>query len=244
MQVLSHGDPAIELRRVRALVGRAVDGLVLIPTYDPQAALDLIVERGTPAVIVDQVFRDKRFDYVAIDDRKAMRDAIAHVIGLGHRSLLYLVRDMRLSIVQRRIEGFREAAAAARPAVAGVVVQRDPDDAAFARQVADALSARPRPTAIIASNSAIALSVVGILQSMKIRWPRDVSLLAFDEPVWATVVSPPLAVVRHPTQRIASEAWGRLMSRLRSPAERPKRITLEAHLVPRASLASPSRRAR
>ena len=242
MQVLSHGDPAIEVRRVRALVGRHVDGLVLIPTYEPQAALDLVVERGTPAVIVDQVIRDKRFDYVAIDDRKAMREAATHVISLGHRTLLYLVRDMRLSIVQRRMEGFREACSVARPAVTGAVIQRDPDDAAFARQVAGALASRDPPTAIIASNSAIALSTVAILQAMNVRWPDDVSLLAFDEPVWATIVTPPLAVVRHPTQRIAAEAWNRLMLRLRSPDERPKRITLDAHLVPRASLAPPRRR--
>jgi len=244
MQVLSHGDPAIEVRRVRALVGRHVDGLVLIPTYQPQAALDLVVERGTPAVIVDQVIRDKRFDYVAIDDRKAMREAATHVISLGHRTLLYLVRDMRLSIVQRRMEGFREACGVARPAVTGAVIQRDPDDAAFARQVAGALASRDPPTAIIASNSAIALSTVAILQAMNLRWPDDVSLLAFDEPVWATIVTPPLAVVRHPTQRIAAEAWNRLMLRLRSPDERPKRITLDAHLVPRASLAPPRRRGR
>jgi LacI family transcriptional regulator len=244
MQVLSHGDPAIELRRVRALLGRSVDGLVLIPTYEPQSALDLIAERGTPAVIVDQVIRDKRFDYVAIDDRKAMREAIAHVIALGHRTLIYLVRDMRLAIVQRRIEGFREACSAARPAVSGTFIQRDSDDAAFAGQIADALRSRDPPTAIVASNSAIALATVGILQQMNVRWPDDVSLLAFDEPVWAAIVTPPLAVVRHPTQQIAAEAWKRLLARLNSPSERPKRITLDAHLVPRASLAPPRARRR
>ena len=241
MQVLSHGDPAIELRRVRALVGRHVDGLVLIPTYEPQAALDLVAERGTPTVIVDQVLRDRRFDYVAIDDRKAMREAAAHVIGLGHRRLLYIVRDKRLAIVQRRIEGFREACSAARPDVAGTVIQRDPDDGAFARQIADALASRMPPTAIIASNSAVALATVAILQEMNVRWPRDVSLLAFDEPVWATIVRPPLAVVRHPTQQLAAQAWKRLLERLHAPNERPKRVTLDTRLVPRASLGPPCR---
>lgn len=243
MQVLSHGDPAIELRRVQALAGRNVDGLILIPTYDPQPTLDLLADNAIPAVIVDQVVRDRRFDYVAIDDRKAMRDATAHVIGLGHRTLLYIVKDKRLSIVQRRIEGFSAAAGAARPAVVGMVIQREAEDALFARQIAAALGARRPPTAIIASQSAIALSVVGILQDMQVRWPDDVSLLAFDEPVWATIVAPPLAVVRHPTHQIAAEAWHRLMLRLRSPSERPRRITLEAHLVPRASLAPPRPRA-
>ena len=119
MQVLSHGDPAIELRRVQALAGRNVDGMILIPTYEPQPTLDLLAASAIPTVIVDQVMRDRRFDYVAIDDRKAMHDATAHVVGLGHRTLLYIVKDKRLSIVQRRIEGFSEAAGVARPSVPG-----------------------------------------------------------------------------------------------------------------------------
>ena len=74
---------------------------------------------------------------------------------------------------------------------------------------------------------------------MNVRWPRDVSLLAFDEPVWATIVKPPLAVVRHPTRQLAAQAWKRLLERLQSPDERPKRVTLDTHLVPRASLGPP-----
>jgi len=239
MQVLSHGDPAVELRRVQALVGRNVDGLILIPTYDARATLDLLAERGTPAVVVDQALRDARFDFVAIDDRKAMREAIRHVIKLGHRRLLYLVRDARLAIVQRRIEGFRQAAAAGPRTVSATVIQRDPDDAEFFRQVAGALDAAHPPTVIIASNSAIALSLVRILQDLRVRWPDDVAVLAFDEPVWAHVVTPPLAVVRHPTQQMARDAWKSLLMRLHEPAARPQRILLEAHLVPGPSLAPP-----
>jgi LacI family transcriptional regulator len=242
MQVLSHGDPALELRRVRALVGRSVDGLILIPTFDSRATLDLLAERGTPTVLVDRVTGDPRFDYVAIDDFKAMRDATRHLIGLGHRRLLYIFRDPRLATTQRRIAGYREAAAAARPAVTAALCQRDPDETAFARQIADALAHARPPTAIIASNSAIALSLLRILRELGVRWPDDVSVLAFDEPVWASIVTPPLAVVRHPTQRIALEAWRRLRLRLRAANVRPKRITLAATLIAAGSLGPPPRR--
>ena len=119
------------------------------------------------------------------------------------------------------------------------MIQRDPDDELFARQIADALASRKPPTAIIASNSAVALATVAILQRMNLRWPRDVSLLAFDEPVWADIVRPPLAVVRHPTRELAAQVWKRLLERLQSPDRRPKRITLDTRLVPRASLGPP-----
>ena len=217
IQVLSQGDPALELRRVEALLGRNIDGLILIPTYDVSATLDLLASRGTPTVIVDRVTSDRRFDYVAIDDRKAMRQVTDHLIGLGHRRLLYLVRDARLQTTKLRIKGYGDATGNAGDTVTGTVVQRDPDDAVFARQVADALASRQAPTAIIASNSMVALSLVKILQNLNVRWPDDVSLLSFDEPVWAPIVSPPLAVVRHPTQRIALEAWDRLLARVRAP---------------------------
>jgi LacI family transcriptional regulator len=240
MQVLSRGDPALELRRVQALVGRNVDGLILIPTHDPRATLDLVSERATPTVIVDRMTGDRRFDYVTIDDYRAMREATRHVLGLGHRRLLYIVRDARLPTTQQRIEGFHAAARAARPKAVATVLQRDASEEVFAREVAEALARAP--TAIVASNSAIALSLVRVLQDLRVRWPDDVSLLAFDEPEWAPILSPPLAVVRHPTERIARETWQRLLARMRSPALRPRRITLQAFLVPAASLAGPRRR--
>ncbi|MCC6867441.1 MAG: LacI family DNA-binding transcriptional regulator [Burkholderiales bacterium] len=237
MQVLSRGDPALELRRVQALVGRNVDALILIPTYDARATLDLVAERATPTVIVDRIGVDRRFDYVAIDDRRAMRKATREVLTLGHRRLLFIVNDPRLPTTHQRIEGFEEAVRNVRAARAAVL-QRKPADDAFAQQLRQVFR-ETRPTAIIASNSAIALTLVHNLMAMGKRWPADVSLLAFDEPVWAPILSPPLAVVRHPTQRIARETWQRILLRIREPATRPRRVMLEAEYVAAASLAPP-----
>ena len=238
MQVLSRGDPALELRRVQALVGRNVDGLILIPTHDARATLDLVAERDVPTVIVDRMLADKRFDYVGIDDRKAMREATRAALAMGHRRMLYIVRDSRLPTTRRRIQGFEQAMAEVRGAH-GTVLQRDASDDVFGAQVERALAPAKPPTAIIASNSGIALSLVRILIDLGMRWPDDVSLVAFDEPVWAPILSPALAVVRHPTAHIAQAAWQRIVLRLREPHAPPKRTTREAQLVPAASLASP-----
>jgi LacI family transcriptional regulator len=239
MQVLSRGDPKLELTRVEALLGRNIDGLILIPTHDSTATLDLLALRGTPTVIVDRVTNDKRFDYVAIDDRKAMCEATEHLIGMGHRRLLYLIRDKRLPTTKLRIKGYRDATDGAKVDVIANIVQRDPGDAEFAQQIAEIMFGTQPPTAIIASNSLVALSLVQILQKLRICWPDDVALLAFDEPVWAPILSPPLSVVRHPTKEIALEAWNRLLARVRTPGLRPKRITLQAKLAPTASLGRP-----
>jgi LacI family transcriptional regulator len=242
MQVLSRGEPELELRRVQALLARKVDGMLLIPSVDPRDALEAIAASGVPVIVVDRASNDRRFDYVTIDDRAAMRDATRHLVGLGHHRLLYLVRDPRLVTTRRRIQGFREAAARATIPIDAQVCQRAPDERVFARQIELALRGRHAPTAIIASNSDIALSLLRGLKQLAVRCPDDVSVLAFDEPVWADVLTPTLACVRHPTALIASRAWQLLLQRMRGERGAPQRVALAAELVPGESIAPPGAR--
>jgi len=79
------------------------------------------------------------------------------------------------------------------------------------------------------------------LQRLGVACPDDVSLLSFDEPVWAPIMSPPLAVIRHPTRRMTLEAWRRLLARIRAPGTPPAPVTFNATLVPAGSLGPPKR---
>ena len=242
MQVLSHGDPALELRRVQALVGRNVDGLILIPTHDP--ARDARPARRARHAHGDRGSADDRRPPLRLrDDRRPPRDARDHraVIALGHRSLLFVVRDPRLPTTQRRIEGFAEAAARrarigrrapARPVRGGV---RAPGR----RRARRAEAGRPRSSRATARSRCRSCA---FCMDLGVALARRRLAGRVRRAVWAPILSPPLAVVRHPTQRIAQETWQRMLLRLREPDARPKRITLNAQLVPAGSLARPGRR--
>ena len=236
MQVLSRGDPALELRRVEAMLSRRVDGLILIPASPPEATFAAIGASGVPAVVVDRAFDDARFDYVTIDDRAAMRDATRALLDAGHRRLMFVVRQPALPTTRERIAGFR---AALRGKGTGLLVVRGDGDAEFVAQIASAMRERSPPTAIIASNSAIALSLLKALQALGLVIPRDVSVMVFDEPEWADVVTPALAVVRHPTAAIARAAWELLIHRMHTPGAKPRRVVYEAIRVAGASVAAP-----
>ncbi|MEP7064099.1 MAG: LacI family DNA-binding transcriptional regulator [Betaproteobacteria bacterium] len=236
MQVLSRGDPALELRRVEAMLSRRVDGLILIPATPPEATFAAIAASGVPAVVVDRAFDDPRFDYVTIDDRAAMRDATRTLVDAGHRQLLFAVRIPGLVTTRQRIAGYRAALRSA--GAHGVVVARDEADDAFTAQIARCMQARARPTAIIASNSAIALSLLKSLRTLDLVIPRDVSMMVFDEPEWAEVITPPLSVVRHPTAAIARAAWELLIHRMHTPDAVPQRVVFAAMQVAGASIAA------
>ena len=227
MQVLSRQDPALEERRVRALIARKVDGLIVIPSASPQATFDLIAESGVPAVIVDRLSDDSRFDYVTLDDYGAMEAATRALLECGHRRLLYVVSNPKLVTTRRRIEAFLATARRTRGAVAEVCV-REPNDAAFARQVGTLLQQDDRPTAAIGSNSALTLALLKALRQHGIAIPRDLSLITFDAPDWSQLLTPFLAVVQPPTRDIARTAWELLLRRMNQPGIATEHIELSA----------------
>ena len=52
MQVMSRGSPDLEHARIEALLGRQVDGLLIVPSMAPGRSLDLVARSHVPAVIV------------------------------------------------------------------------------------------------------------------------------------------------------------------------------------------------
>jgi LacI family transcriptional regulator len=235
MQVLSHHDPAVEMRRVQALIARQVDGLIVVPAGDSARAFDAIAAAGVPAVMVDRATADARFDHVTVDDRAIAAAATRALLEAGHRGVLFVARHPGLVTTGERIRGVR-AAVARVPGARATVLIRAPDDAVFAADFAAALAEEAAPTALVVSNSDLAVSVLRELRRLRLRVPRDVSLVTFDAPAWADVLEPPLAVIRPPTAALAERAWGALVDRMRGDRGAGRRIVLEATLERRASM--------
>lgn len=234
MQVLTRSDPDVELRRTRALLDRQVDGLILVPTARPQATFDLIAESGVPAVMVDRAFDDPRFDYVTMDNDSAMEVLVRQLAARGSRRLLFVVRWPDLVTTRARIAAFERTGRKTR--LATDVLVRDPDDDAFARQIAAVLAREAKPDTIVASNSSIALPLLATLAKLGLAIPANVSVAVFDEPIWAPIVSPPLSVVRHPIDAIARSAWDILIDRIENRKAAGARVTHPAEIVLRASV--------
>lgn len=236
MHVLAHQDPETERARVAQLLRYNIGGLILIPGARPEATFALVEASGTPVVVVDRPPRGHGFDQVTFDNRAAMREAVERLIALGHRRILFVARQRRLIITRQRIAGMREAIRGAGLAIAADVLEC-PEEAELETRLALALTASQRPSAVIVSNSAFAAGALRAIRALKLRYPEDLSLLAFDEPEWAELVTPRLSVVRQPTREIARMAWEFLLRRMKGEAEGRQRIELQAQVVLRESVA-------
>lgn len=238
MQVMSRGDPALEHARIEALLGRQVDGLLVVPSVAPERSLELVARSHVPAVVVGRIAEADRFDSISIDDRLAMHAAVRHLRDLGHVRILYMVRNPALLVTRTRIDALHEVSAGLSAEVAVFGEDRPKLD----RELPARLRAADAPTALIASNSILARWSLHALHRNGLAWPGDVSIISFDEPVWGELVTPPLSVVRQPVRQLAREAWDMLIGR-RDGFDGPARQRLlPVDIVARGSTAPPSRR--
>jgi LacI family transcriptional regulator len=235
MHVFSRHDPATEFSRVRDLLKYQVDGLILFPSPASEKTLDLARDNATPLVLLDRPTGDKRFDQVILDNRKTIREAAKRLLALGHRRFLFVCRSRGRLVSQHRIEGLNAAKRQAAFPVDVRIVEIGDDETGVRERITEAFRSAHPPTAIITSNNHQSSLVFGALRSIAVRCPQDVSVLGFDDPEWAELVTPHLSVIRQPAAEIAQQAWDLLMRRIRHPAAATRTVALEAEIVFRDS---------
>ncbi|HEY6431361.1 MAG TPA: LacI family DNA-binding transcriptional regulator [Acetobacteraceae bacterium] len=240
MQILSHEDPRIEHQRVMSLLNYRIGGLILVPSLRPDKTLDAVARSGTPLVVVDRPVAPGRFDQVTFDNRAAMKEAVRRLVALGHRRILFVVRIRHLATTLQRVAALRAAAREATPPVTTAILEcGNADNETITARVATVLRGPHPPTAIIVSNSTFAACMLRAFESLGVRYPGEISLLAFDQPEWADIVTPKLSVVRQPTMDVARTAWEFLIRRMEDPTVPVRTMELQAQVLLRASVAPP-----
>ena len=121
-----------------------------------------------------------------------------------------------------------EAARKSAEKVTAQVFESGFDEVSLTTRISEDFRKPNPPTAIIVSNGPFAAWAIRAFRSLKINYPRDVSLLAFDEPEWADIVTPRLSVVRQPHEAIARRAWEFLIRRMTNESEGLQREQLKA----------------
>lgn len=174
---------------------------------------------------------------LAFDNRGGARRLTGHLTGLGHRRIGYVTGPARRTTTRHRLEGHRDALAAAgiAPDTGRLIAHGDYDRAAGHRAALELLDREPDLTAVVAANDTMALGVCAGLRQRGLRVPQDVSVAGFDDLPFSVDASPALTTVRLPLREAGARA-GRLVMAQEVPP--PGGVaTIPATLVVRASTA-------
>lgn len=187
----------------RLAADRRVDGVFLtdLRSDDPRPAL--VAELGLPAVAVGAPDSGTGLPSVNLDDRPAVREAVRHLVELGHRDIAYVAGPDEFVHARRRRQAWSDALAeAGLPEGTLLPGGFTAEGGAHATRM---LLERPTPpTAIVYGNDLSATAGMAVAQDAGLRLPEDLSVVGFDDVPLASYTNPPLT-----TCRANPVSWGR-----------------------------------
>ncbi len=222
-------DPNAEAGLVRSL-GKQVDGLILCsPRMDEEDLRAVVGE--TPLVLLNRRVDD--IPAVTFDSLGGMRQAVAHLMALGHRRIAY-VGGPRTSWSDRdRRDGLRTvmAAAGADLAEVGNVLPQFSGGVAAADLVLAAGA-----TAVVAYNDVVALGLISRFTARSVSVPDEVSVIGFDDISMSAMAHPSLTTVALPMEASGRAGVHLLLHLMQNPDDLAAAgRVLDTHLMVRAS---------
>ena len=167
------------------LAKRRVAGIV-INTVGNNDKLIADMSRRFPTVLSNRLIRDPGFigDFVDFDNISGVTRLTKHLLELGHRRIAFLTGPEFLSTVEERLAGFRMAMLSAGIAVDSKYPYVVKSSESFTANdgyngIAKLMSMPVPPTAVVASNSEMALGVMRYCREHGISIPDSISLCSF-----------------------------------------------------------------
>jgi LacI family transcriptional regulator len=235
---ISERSPERELSQVANLVGRQVDGILLVYCSQKSRVADTLGNIPVPIVFVDRQVPDQYS--ICTDNVLGGRLAARHLATLGHRAIGVLCGEPSVQNVAERIQGFELELRKFGLEIPDAYKVTGRQDLQLGLRITDLLQLEPRPTAIFATNDIVAIGAWRKLVESGFRIPRDISIMGFDDIEISRFLVPPLTTVAQPYREIGAQAVELLISLVQSrdakkPAE--KNVILNPTLRIRGSTA-------
>ncbi|MCL1840719.1 MAG: LacI family transcriptional regulator [Propionibacteriaceae bacterium] len=196
---------------LKLLVAQRVDGIIAAPQGDGSGKLDETIALGLPLVFVDRVIEGVDVPSVTSDNWSGVRQAVRHLVGLGHRRIGFVTGSQETSTGRERLQAYREALVRAgiRPDKTLIRYGNFQTESGLvaARSLLDL--SQP-PTAVIAADSLMTLGVVQACNELGLVIGETLSVIGYDDTETTRALSPGLTVISHDPAAMGTQAFAML----------------------------------
>ena len=246
MLIAAHGyDLARESILTESLLQHRIDAIALIGLEHTEQTHQQLGKANIPVIMLWNYRNRQEHPCIGVDNRDAGKTAVQHLLQLGHKNLLFLLAETRAN--DRAADRRAGALAAVKAAKISVPPNQRivcPYEIQACKDiVVQALSKKPRPTAVFAANDVIAHGALYAAQSLGISVPDELSIIGIGDFRGSSSVEPGLTTLRVPARRIGRRAAEALVEMITWPSASLERdLKFEAELVVRGSTAPPRTR--
>ena len=226
---------------INQLAEMGVDGIVDILSADTsteqgQQEVRLLEDLEIPYVLVDRIIDAPGCAGIQNDHIQGGYLATKHLLELGHRKIACVTGPMLLMDARQRYEGYCKALLEY-----GIDSEKQPiyygDYTEECGEAAVRKWKGMEYTAVFACNDASALGVYRMLISEGTRVPEDVSVVGYDDAIYANMIEVPLTTIRQPIEEMGRAAAKYLDEMVNGQGPLTEPIVFNPSLVIRKSTA-------
>ncbi|MDA7874137.1 substrate-binding domain-containing protein [Rhodopirellula sp.] len=200
-----------EIESIRTLIGRRVDGLLLIGGDVPVEQLNQLRER-LPTIVVAREVVGWENQCIHVDNVQAGYEATKHLIDFGHQRIALLRGIKEHPDAIQRFEGYAKALTEAGIEFdTDLIYQGDFSGQSGVMAVNSLISRGIHFTAIFAANDMVAFGARLALSRHGMRVPEDISLVGFDDQAESAFATPPLTTMKQPAVEMGTAAANALV---------------------------------
>ncbi len=236
--VITGEDEAEILSAVSDLVrNNRADGFIVTYSKQDDPIMDYLYNEGLLYVVIGKAYRfANQTVYVDNDNVLAAQEAAEYLLQLGHTNIAYLGSDSSLMFSADRRSGYQLALLNHSMAVNPENIIELPFIPEEHSAAVHALLAREnRPTAILVSDDLFAVALERVCMEMGLRIPEDLSIISFNNSLFARLTAPPLTSIDINSVQLGIEAASQVINHIENPNLLATKIIVPHKLIERHS---------
>lgn len=214
-----------------------VDGFIILYSKKDDPVIDYLFNEGLLYILIGKATQyTNQTIYIDNDNLLAGREAAEYLYQLGHRRIAYLGSDSSLMFSADRKAGYQLALAShqlpVRPEYCVEVKNVSENNEEAIRGL---LMQKDRPTAILVSDDILAVSLERVCLENHLAIPEDLSIISFNNSLFARLTSPQLTSIDIEAGQLGSEAASQIINHIENPNLLATKIIVPHHLIERDS---------
>ncbi|WP_019909561.1 LacI family DNA-binding transcriptional regulator [Paenibacillus sp. HW567] len=214
------------------------DGILVMSQSDEDNAFIYHVKTmGIPLVVLNRQLEDPGIMNVVANDREGVKEAMDYAISQGHQKFAIIEGKPGFKSSSERKQGFMDSLIAKRlPLNSDYFVQGDYSIESGYAAMAALIALGEPPTAVFCSNDDMAIGAMNACYAHKVDVPQQISLIGFDDIMFARYTNPALTTVRKPIAEISELGTKMLIQLLLHPESTPQQLFVKTSLVTRQTV--------
>jgi LacI family transcriptional regulator len=200
-------DAAQERETIELLISKRCEALIIHSKALSNEELTAYAEKSPGMIFINRLLPEIPSRCIWLDNYYGSYTVTQHLIELGHKHIACVASKYDIEDAYERIRGYRDALQESGLDPDEITIERaEPNEEGGEQAIQDLLGRGMPFTAVVAYNDAMATGIISVLIDNGFRVPEDVSVVGFDDVIFARFSRPKLTTMRYPISMMATKA--------------------------------------